>query len=764
MSTATPPSTPAPPPLASLQASARTLFVGLLWGGALLIILALWVSLKFAAEDRSPAMPWIIGVLGGVGLVLAGWHAFVLWLQKIPPEQKPAALANQRRLTALALVGGGAALLVIAMILGLAPRAGGSGGWAALRPVFGEAVGLFLFALVTLATGRALMSPPRNVFATVDLAPMQPLFPLIRAVLFLLGLGCVTTFAILAFYVRVGTTYFPELAGLLLFSMLCLALALWLTSTPSVDAFATRVFVLIFGGAAGLILFLMTLARAYVWRDQVFFAGMTTWEGEESWKLWLCVYLQSIALALMFGSLLLARADVRTSAVLRRMLFGYNAVLNGLLVLEMLIVLNIVFYAMVPYTFDWTRTRGLHSLAQSSKGLLHKLRKPTHVYVLMSQGVSMQGDVRTLIDNMEAESSKVNVKFISPDRETGMLEYAELAKKFPKILPSGGAKFMSRDDTGRGILIVYGDLPKGEDHNIPYAFIPERKIYDEQPAMGPGQRGSRSFKGEIEVMKELNYLVVGQKKRKLYFLQGDNEIDISETQPNLRRVDPRGEMSLLGAATLIDKLKKDNYNVEAITFNKQFADDPKQKGEKVRYIGAAGPDKQPQIPDPDEVYALVIAGASSPLSQDALNALEKYVDKGGKLMVLFDIVLTKNLKAKDIRDFKLRESGIEDMLKRYGIASTDEFAVAQMVPRTRAWGSIQNPVHVAGQNRECDRQAILRPDRLFQHGPGHSPGGGPGWPLQGRAGVRDDSLAAGRPQRLSRCHRGAQRHRVQESL
>jgi hypothetical protein len=678
------------------------MFIALLWGGALLIILAWWLGLKFA--DDSKAIPWIIGVVGSAGIGLAGWHAFVLWLQKTTPDQQTVALAGQRRITAMALLVGGAGLLILALILGFQPRPGGTGGWATLRAMFGESVGLFLFALVVLGAGRTLLSPPRDPFATVDLEPVRGLFPLIRTALFLAGIVLIGTFAILAFYQRVGMGYFPELAGLLLFSMLCLAMALWLTSTPAPDAFATRVFVLVFGGATGTILFLMTMARAFVWRDQVFFSGMSVWQGDESWQLWLCVYLQLIALALMFGSLLLARADIRANAVLRRVLYGYNAVLNGLLVVQMLLVLNIVLYAMVPYTFNWTQTLGLHALAESSKNVLHKLKQPTHVFVLMSANMASQSDVRSLLDNLQAESNKVEVKFISPDRD--LPDYSDLADKFPKILPSGKLVGRMNEDSGRGILIVYGDMPKNKDHKVPYAFIPERKMYDEMPQMH-GQRASKSFKGEIEVMTEINYLVGGGEKRKIYFLQGNDEIDIFESDA-ARRVDPRGEMSLLGASMLVDKLKKDNYDVEAITFSKTYAEDPKRKGEKVRYVGPPGADKPAKLPD--DASVIIVAGASNQIPSEGITALEKYVERGGKLLVMLDLVLSKEIKAKDFRDLKLRESGIEEMLKKYGIGSTDEFAIAQLLPRIR----LVDPYNIPSQPPEKAENVIAKQffDRL----------------------------------------------------
>ena len=68
-----------------------------------------------------------------------------------------------------------------------------------------------------------------------------------------------------------------------------------------------RTFLLIVGGICGFILALGAIWRAVLWKD-VLFGGMTIWQGESSWQLWYCAYAELIGLALMFGSLLLARS------------------------------------------------------------------------------------------------------------------------------------------------------------------------------------------------------------------------------------------------------------------------------------------------------------------------------------------------------------------------------------------------------------------------------------------------------------------------
>ncbi len=84
---------------------------------------------------------------------------------------------------------------------------------------------------------------------------------------------------------------------------------------------------------------------------------MRAWQGDVGWHLWLCAYVELIGLALMFASLMLAKADIRSNVVLRRTLYGYNAFLTGLLLLAVLVVLNIVLFALFPGSFEWSKSR-----------------------------------------------------------------------------------------------------------------------------------------------------------------------------------------------------------------------------------------------------------------------------------------------------------------------------------------------------------------------------------------------------------------------
>ena len=100
------------------------------------------------------------------------------------------------------------------------------------------------------------------------------------------------------------------------------------TQTPT----ERHVLMLLMGGCAGLILWVLSLVLAYAWRNTIF-GGLDAWQGANWWQLWVCLLAMVGGLAIMFVSLLPLRAVERSNAVLRRLLYGYNAMLTGLLLL-----------------------------------------------------------------------------------------------------------------------------------------------------------------------------------------------------------------------------------------------------------------------------------------------------------------------------------------------------------------------------------------------------------------------------------------------
>ena len=165
----------------------------------------------------------------------------------------------------------------------------------------------------------------------------------------------------------------------------------------------------------------------------------------------------------MFGSLLLARTEVRNHPVLRQAMYGYNALVSGLLMLLFLVILNFLVNAMFPMTFEWTRS-GFSSLSQDSKNVLESLKSspPVTVYVLMSQNNPMFNDVRNLLNNCLSVSpaDKLKVTYIAPEGDSA--EYEDLVQRFPEIRPSLDIEAMHAPFRSQGTRPGAGSRPLAE--------------------------------------------------------------------------------------------------------------------------------------------------------------------------------------------------------------------------------------------------------------------------------------------------------------
>jgi hypothetical protein len=642
-----------------LRAAVQRLGFGFAWGAGMLVLLALWLHAKYPPEQ-----PRFYPILVAAAAALsAGLAIRFLALGGKSDESALKAMLHQGK---LALLGGGFLLVALGFLLGFV-KTGANQGVAAFLDNFGEAVGLILFGLIAMGAGLAATGASSDEHhPLLDMVGRN--LALVRFALAVACVACLGVFVYLAFSQRIGADWLPELGALMMLGVLFLTCMLAFTLSNEADASSLRVFILVLGGAVGFILFTMITLRAWFWRDQLFLGGMSAWQGENAWKLWLCIYVQIVALILIFGSLSAARGDVRNNVNVRRVLFGYDTALSTLLLLEILIVLNILTYSLVPYNFDWTKGRGLHALSPSTKNLLASLKQPTTAFVLLPQTNPAYRDLKNLLDNCQGASAKLKVEYINPD--TDLLKYNNIARFFPAVLPSGKA-VRAEGAGGRGLLLVYGEMPIDEKQKVPHTFISDRKIVAEEGDPDPRRGAPRKllFKGEVELYRELSFLARDQKKQRVYFLQDDDELDIANMRREGRR-DFRIEMSKLGGGMLVDKLKKENYDVSGLSFEEPL---PNVKRENTVFAKAT--DKKKDVPE--DAYAVVIAGASKQLSSDALEALDRFMQRGGRMLVFADNVV-------DRKQQGLVVTGVEGMLRKYGVDLTSEFV---LIPPTRAGNS-----------------------------------------------------------------------------
>jgi hypothetical protein len=419
---------------------------------------------------------------------------------------------------------------------------------------------------------------------------------------------------------------------------------------------------LFLGSLAGLVLICAGIILT-VQRWETVTGGLEEWHKDRNW-LWVLLgpVLVVGGLLAMFAVLQVARSEERTNPGMRRLIYGYNAVLTALLVLAILVILNVSTYLpMAPFTwaqqtYDWTENK-IYSLSPGSKELIQRLDRPVTVYVLLpSSDEFTLREVRTLLDNARAINRNIDVKELSPDLNPQAV--SQLEKKYD--LPER-----------QGLLVVYG--PEGDDKS---EFISVNDFAPRRAGGGlgkPGEKEKIEFKGESALIGALSTLAEGKEKPVLYFTQGNGEPDLNSFD-NMR--DDRG----LGL--LRDRLTRAKYEVKELKLG-------------------AGNDKVP-----DDATVVVIARPSREFSQPALDALRAYLKptdpkaKKGKLIVLFDVVTDA--------DGNMVRTGLEDLLQR-------EFGVQVDDNRVVCLGSRRDPLDVPVGATEHPIVSRFEEGRLLLH-------------------------------------------------
>lgn len=373
---------------------------------------------------------------------------------------------------------------------------------------------------------------------------------------------------------------------------------------PSSAVDRTRLLVLTLGGLAGLLTVLLAVALAYEWWD-IFNGGLEAWR-KEWWRLTVCLLALFGGLIVMFVSLQLARVDERSNAGLRRLLYGYNTVLTGILLLAILVICNLLTYVRLPpfnvfnTPTDWTASN-IYTLSPASQGVLANLKQTVQVYVLLPTDSLERQEMTNLIDNARAVTDKIEVRYVSPDSP----QVGELRRKY---------HFLESE----GLLLVYGNPPQ-EEHE----FINYNDLFEDRP-------GTRQFlfKGEGALVGMIGYLAEGKSRPVVYFTQGNGELDLNDRTSKDA-----------GLGVLKQRLEA-NYDVKELKLNE---------------VGVQG--------IPEDAAVVVIARPSLP--NFPTQALEAYMNgtgkhkTKGKLLVLMDVVLAP--------DQTMLHTGLEDFLAKFGV-------------------------------------------------------------------------------------------------
>lgn len=334
---------------------------------------------------------------------------------------------------------------------------------------------------------------------------------------------------------------------------------------------------------------------------------------------------------LAFLGTLPSRGEERNDPNLRRLVYGVNVVLSGVLLLLLLVAGNVFVALKVPNKLDTTST-GFYTLSPQLQEYLATLSQPVKVYSTLLNDDRVMRDARQLLSAcQDANPSMFQVRQLSPGTTLDKEEIDSLKAKYPQA-----------DLNDFGILIVVGTDEKR------YAFL----RYEDLGEQTPGADGGLQFAGEARLVRELLYLSESKSRPVVYFTQDNGELEIA----------PKAAGSALGrtpanrsANDLKSALEKNYTDVRPLSFS---LTDPKV---------------------PADAACVVVADPTVALPPEHVKAIEAYLDapreggKKGKLVVLAG--------AHKRAEGGMQQTGLEGLLARFGVVLGSKFLYGQPAQR-----------------------------------------------------------------------------------
>ncbi len=226
---------------------------------------------------------------------------------------------------------------------------------------------------------------------------------------------------------------------------------------------------------------------------------------------------------------------------------------------------------------DWTTTQ-IYTLSEKSENLLADLSDEVNVVVFMTPATSLFDQASELLERYQAASDKITVEFIDPEKEP--LRTRQLAEQF-------GVQVA---DT---VVFAYGDRTKYVTSDQMADMDYSGMQYGQAPTM-------RAFKGEEQFTSAILSLVAPDVP-KVYFVTGHGEAALAGT----------GDRSL---RVLEETLKRDNMETADTTL----------------FSGEVPPDAD----------VLAIVGPTMGYTEVEIDALNTFVEGGGRLLVALDPLLS----------------------------------------------------------------------------------------------------------------------------
>ncbi|MEO7796051.1 MAG: GldG family protein [Thermoanaerobaculia bacterium] len=250
------------------------------------------------------------------------------------------------------------------------------------------------------------------------------------------------------------------------------------------------------------------------------------------------------------------------------------------------------------HRFDWTSSQS-YSLSEKTVAILAGLDRDIEVTLFLPESRPLHASAKELLERYAAQSPRVHFRAISADKN--LIEAQRLVDKF-ELSNLNVIVFESGNDRR---VVEETDLADYDYSAMQYGGSPELT----------GFKGEEAFSGAILELVE-------SRKPKVLLTSGHGEASLDESGPG----------GLSGVAGLVGK-----ENVELTKWTS---------------LG------QPDVPTGTDL--LVIAGARASFVEPELQAFGRYLDRGGRMLVLLDPTLAPG--------GGLVGTGLESWLDAYGVA------------------------------------------------------------------------------------------------
>ena len=294
---------------------------------------------------------------------------------------------------------------------------------------------------------------------------------------------------------------------------------------------------------------------------------------------------------------------------MRHKAFRYTV--SGLVAVVLLVALTVMVNWLSSRRWvrkDLTATQ-IYTLSDKTENILAELDEEIRVVVFMTPATSMYDQVHELLERYKTASEKVSVEFIDPDKEP--LKTTQLAEQF-------GVEVA---DT---VVFIYGERTK----YVTSDQMAEMDYSGMQYGQGPTMQ---AFKGEEQFTSAILSLVAPDVP-KVYFVTGHGEASVAAAAGG------PGDRSL---SLLADALKRENMATEDVSL---------LSGE---------------VPADADVIALV--GPTRAYTEAEIEALNRYLDDGGRLLVALDPLIEPT--------GTMRPTRLEALLAERGVLVHDDLVV-----------------------------------------------------------------------------------------